>query len=173
MTDNDFIIIVAVVIFVFIIYQKNKKKDNKWADSAVGKNKIIDHLNNYKLTKHMYKKFDEKPQPEVEWNKHLEESFKKSFLSVQRGNRSKKGEIDLNIGRGRCGLELKWAKSLKSTGGSDRARSQLKRYQEGKEYRIIILVVAGFSNEKHEVYLQDIEKWADNQDITYYFMEIS
>ena len=172
MTDNG-VILIIIIFIIIVIARLYAKKDGKWADSAVTLEKVKNHLDKYKLTKHMYKKFNEKPQPEVEWNKHLEESFKKSFLSVKRGNPRKKSEIDLAVGKTEFGIELKWASALKSTGGFDRAKGQLERYSKNQDYSNLMLVVAGTISDKHEIYLQDTEKMVKEIGITYYFMEIS
>ena len=173
METSTILIIAGVIIAIIIIVKRNAKKDGKWEDSAVIKERILDVLNKYSLTSSKYNTFKENRQAEVAWNKDLEKHFRKFFLNVKRGSPNKSVEIDLDIGRGKYGIELKWANRINKKKPKNNTIGQIRGYSHDGNYQNLLLVVAGTNEEKHHPYLTDIEETIGQEyNCEYYYMEI-
>ena len=171
---EEIIIIIGVIAVIVWAVKANSKKDGKWDDSAVDKERILEALDNYSLTKRKYNKFKSVRQAEVAWNKDLEEHFSKKFLHVRQGSASKAVEIDLDIGRGKYGIELKWADKISTKTPSRNTIGQIKDYYKNGHYEKLLLVVAGTAEHKHNNFLSDIkEDIKKDYACDYYYMEIT
>ena len=153
----------------------DKKKDlyDKLLDSYVDIDEVFNVLINYKLTKSKYNKFNACRQSEVEWNKDLEKYFSNFFINVKRGNPNKSIEIDLDIGKGEIGIELKWADKINSKNNMSKTYGQIGVYSEDSNYKSLILVVAGTSKYEHNSFILDIaERIKKSYNCDYYYMKI-
>lgn len=172
--DTSNIIFIVIGIFVIItLIRHYSKKDGKWEDSAITGDRIIEALDKYSLTLDKYELFKENRQAEVAWNKDLENYLSNIFLHVKRGSPNKSLEIDLDLGRGKYGIELKWANKINKKNPKNNTIGQIRDYQKDGNYKSLFLVVAGSLEEKHHPYLTDIEETITNEyGCEYYFMEI-
>ena len=112
---NDNVILERVnMLKAFKITYKDKKRnyDNRIIDEFIDKKLVNNALSDYKLTSLKYKKFKKSIQAEVEWTKDLETHLKKYFHTVKRGSQNKPLEIDIDLGSGKAGIELKWADKI-------------------------------------------------------------
>ncbi len=148
------------------LIDREKNIEDKWLDSAVTMNRVIDILIDF----HYDQKLLE--LPEVPLNKILEAYFKEHFESVKKSDTSNKGLIDLTIGneKTKIALELKLARKIKLASESQKCRGQIEDYtkQFGSN---LILVIAGEKGDKQEKYLQECIKKANSLSIKSFFME--
>jgi len=140
-------------IYLFTAYRiifKDKRKDfdNRIQNEYVNSINVLAVLSEYKLTSSKFADFKKKLQAEVEWTKDLETYLKKYFVSVKRGSPNKPLEIDLDIGLGKVGLELKWADKINKNNPMQAVYGQMSGYKRNGNYDSLFLIVAG--NEKLE-----------------------
>ena len=159
----------------FKITLKDIKKDyyNKILDKYIDKGEIIRRVSEYSLTKDKYKQFKKQRQAEVEWNKDLEVFLKKYFQNVKRGNPNKSIEIDIDLGNGMAGLELKWADKINKNNPMNAVVGQIDGYYRNGNYENLFLIVAGFNELLQDPLLMQLEKRIMNtHQCNYIFIEI-
>ena len=150
-------------IYMFKSYKiclKDKRRnfDNKTLDEYAEKNEILKVLSNYKLTEAKYIQFKKNKQAEVEWNKDLEKYLKTHFLNVKRGNPTESIEIDVDLGQGQAGLELKWADKINKNNPMNAVIGQIDGYFRNGNYKELFLVVAGYKDLSQDSFILQLEK---------------
>ncbi len=173
---NENIVLERVQYFKsFKISYKDKKRnyDNKLLDDYIDSEAVIKSLSDYKLTNKKYSEFKKSRQAEVEWNKDLENHFKTYFLNVHRGNPNKSLEIDIDLGSGKVGLELKWADKINKNHPMNNVVGQIGGYKRNGNYKSLFLVVAGVVDLKQDVLILELEnRVRDELGCNFVFIEI-
>lgn len=157
---NDNIILERVYLFkAYQITFRDKKRnyDNKITDEFVDKKLVNKALSDYKLTSLKYNKFKKSVQAEVEWTKDLENHLKKYFLTVKRGSPNKPLEIDIDLGSGKAGIELKWADKINKNNPMQSVYGQMSGYFRNGNYASLFLVVAGTHDLKQNALIIQLE----------------
>lgn len=136
----------------YYIEYVNKKKDgeNRWKDKYVTLNNVWDSINSYKLTKAKYNKFQKHRQSEVQWNNDLLTHLENEFRSVKKGNQ-RYAEIDINVGNGIVGIELKWANKVNTENPKNSTVGQVGAYYDSEKFEYLILLVAGTKADNNPV----------------------
>jgi hypothetical protein len=137
---------------------EKRNYDNKITDEFVDKKSVTNALSDYKMTSLKYKKFKENKQAEVEWTKDLENHLKKYFLTVRRGSPSKPLEIDIDLGSGKAGIELKWADKINKNNPMQSVHGQMNGYFRNGNYGVLFLVVAGTKELEQNALIIQLEK---------------
>jgi hypothetical protein len=159
LNENTYLKKVHYFLSYHILFKdKQRNYDNKILDAFVDKKYVIKALSEYRLTKSNYEKIKKNRQSEVEWNKDLELFLKKHFLTVKKGNPRKSLEVDLDIGYGKVGIELKWADKINKNHPMHDVYGQIGGYYKNGNYNSLILCVAGFQDLKQDVFLLQLQK---------------
>jgi hypothetical protein len=156
--DNVFLERVYMLKAFKIKFKDNKRNyDNKIIDEFVDKKLVNNALSDYKLTSFKYIKFKKSIQAEVEWTKDLETHLKKYFLTVKRGSPNKPLEIDIDLGSGKVGIELKWANKINKNNPMQSVYGQMNGYFRNGNYASLFLVVAGSQDFKQNALIIQLE----------------
>ncbi len=175
LNENTYLKKVHYFLSYHILFKdKQRNYDNKILDEFVDKKYVIKALSEYRLTKSNYEKFKKNRQSEVEWNKDLELFLKKHFLTVKKGNPRKSLEVDLDIGYGKVGIELKWADKINKNHPMHDVYGQIGGYYKNGNYNSLILCVAGFQDLKQDVFLLQLQKMIkDDFNCEYFYVSIA
>lgn len=157
-----------------ITYRDKKRNyDNKIIDKFVDEKTVIKALSDYKFTSQKYINFKKCLQAEVEWTKDLENHFKKYFLTVKRGSPNKPLEIDIDLGSGKAGVELKWADKINKNNPMQSVYGQMSGYFRNGNYESLFLVVAGTNDLKQNAIIIQLENLVKNEfGCNFIFIEI-
>ncbi len=167
--DDTFIWIIAIIVIGVIIFsQKDKltKDKNLIQDADVSTSKVIEHLKLFemKIVENRKNGFTEK-----DYEKQLELYLKGIYqhVTTQKGIEGTNAKaIDLDIGRGKVGLELKPAREVIKEGGSDRLIGQSIKYQD-RQYKEqnLIICLAGSQSEFRNTAISDLEDFLRSKKI--------
>jgi hypothetical protein len=146
------------------IIDSNKNIDGLWIDSVINKDKVMEVLHKFHITKKGLSQMKE-----LDLNKKLEEHFKLFFAVVKKGGASNKGLIDLILGDNKFAIELKLGRELKKSDQADRARGQVDRYKEEFKNNFMF-VIAGTDEDKTEKSVQDLIKKLKDTNTPYYYL---
>ncbi len=146
------------------IIDSTKNSDGLWIDSVINKDKVMEVLHKFSITKKGLTQMKE-----VDLNKKLEEHFKLYFAIVKKGGSSNKGLIDLILGDNKFAIELKLGRELKKSDQADRARGQVDRYKEEFKNNFMFLI-AGTDEDKTEKSVQDVIKKLKDTNTLYYYL---
>lgn len=165
-------------VYMFKAYRiqfKDRKRDfeNRVLNDYVDSKNVISALSEYKFSNSKYNLFKKNIQAEVEWAKDLENHLKKYFVSVRRGNPRKPLEIDLDLGSGKVGLELKWADKINKNNPMQAVFGQMSGYCRNGNYETIILVVAGEKKLKQDSIILQLENLVKRElNCLYFYLTI-
>lgn len=169
-----FIILALLFLLIVAVLIKNNNLKNSESnliqDKDVTLNKVLSALSDFKLQLVEGRKYG---FSELDVEKQMENFCKEIFEHVTRqhgvgGTNSK--NIDLDIGRGRVGIEIKLAKEVIKEGGNDRLIGQVIKYKS-RQYRDnnLIIIVAGMKEEERETSLSDLRDFLNEQKVHYLF----
>jgi hypothetical protein len=149
-------------LFQITIKDSKRNYENKLLDTYIDKNSVINALSDYKLTTSKYNKFKKNVQAEVEWTKDLEAHLKKYFQTVKRGSPKKSLEIDIDLGSGKVGIELKWADKINKNNPMNSVYGQIAGYHRNGNYKSLFLLVAGKKELKQNAFILQLENLVNN-----------
>jgi hypothetical protein len=148
-----------------------KDKDGRIRDGSVTVDNVIDHIEKFKPKRNQKLKFG---YTEREIQKQLYRFLGKYYVHVtmEYGLEGLQGtKIDLDVGNGKVGLELKLAYAVYKSAGLQRLVGQIVEYQETK-YNDDNLVVAvfGTKDEKNDrTMLKKVQERVESKDAHFYF----
>lgn len=172
--DEDFIIILAIVVVGIALYmwlQPKLTESGLLKDESVDTNIVVEALDKFSLIPVEGRK---NGFTENDVEKQLEAYLKNTFEHVTRqhgiaGTNAKR--IDLDIGRGAVGIEIKLATDIIKEIGNDRLIGQVVKYSDrknSKEHRII--VVAGLQHHQRETAYSDLKDFLSTQKVKCIFI---
>ncbi len=167
-----FVIVGALVVLALAASSQIKKNDQGLIkDESVDTDGVINILKEFQIKQIEGRK---NGFTELDIEKQLEENLKSVFEHVTRqhavgGTNVKK--IDLDVGRGRVGIELKLASDVIKEGGNDRLMGQVVKYKN-RQYTNdnLIIAVAGYGYHERETALSDLKDWLLEQKVKYVFL---
>ena len=142
MTNDQLIIAIFAIIVICILLKKHTDKDGKLLDGSVTKNRIITLLRDFSPIPSNKLKFG---YTEKSIQNQLEKFFQKEIQHVTKeyaieGVNS--SQIDLDLGNGAIGIELKLASAVFKEFGKDRLVGQVSKYIDRKydDGNLIVLI---------------------------------
>lgn len=167
------IISIGIIVAISVGWFGFRSKEGRILDKYLTIDRILNELNEFRMKANPKRKdgFTEKDvQDELEkfFNKHFETVHREYALE---GSSVKK--IDFDLGDGNIGIEVKLAREILKEGEWDRAIGQInkyikKKYGDGK----LIVLVAGYEDEKDKSRLREFEADVENQDAIFTFFKI-
>jgi hypothetical protein len=146
-----------------------KDPEGKWIDEVTDVEKVLKEIETFSSS---VKSLTAEWDLETELHKHLKEKFHTVERQFYLGG-AKALKIDLDIGNGRIGVELKLASKLVDSAEKHRFIGQMLDYTS-KRYKPenFILVVAGSREIRDEVSLREIRGFVQ-QKSKFYFLEVA
>lgn len=167
--------IIAIIVaggLVLLILANKTNESGLIKDDYVDTDEVIKALNKFNLKTVEGRK---NGFTEADVEKQLEESLKSIFVHVTRqrgigGTNSK--QIDLDVGRGRVGIELKLASDIIKESGNDRLLGQVMKYKT-RQYsnNNLIVAVAGYGHHERQTAWTDLQEDLSSQKIKYVFLK--
>lgn len=124
-------------------------------------------------------------QHTIKWNDQMTESdieqliaiaLKKYFPAVQRQflisrEKNKRERIDIDLGNGQFGIEVKLAKWLSKTNERNRLLGQIDLYQTRQYHQQnLVVIIAGNPQKQEDFALQEIKAILEKKGVTYFYL---
>ncbi|MBS9770540.1 MAG: hypothetical protein J7F05_08650 [Trichodesmium erythraeum GBRTRLIN201] len=174
--DETTIIAIVIGIIGAILFgsSKKKNKDGKITDKFVDKDSVLDHLDEFKpkLNPKLKFGFTEKSiQKQLcdylrEYYEHVNTEYGIGGLNAIK--------IDIDVGEGKVGIELKLASKLFKTSEFNRLAGQLRQYTNSKydEDNLILGIIGTKDDRKETSWIRQIKDLAEEYEAEVYFIEV-
>jgi len=165
MDTITFCIILGGVLFIlYILLDKSKSNDGKIADSDISISNVKKSLDGFTpiMEKSLKTGYTEK-SIEKQLEKYLRTKYK--TVTTQYNLESISGsQIDIDLGRGILGIEIKIANQILKQANFDRMQGQVMGYKKNYKKNLILLI-CGENEDFEQTRIQDIERFCTEQDV--------
>lgn len=170
MTDEELLIVFVVAVAVLLIFAIGSKTgkmvtvdEHLIQDDDVDVTKVLKRVNELTpqiVTNPRRKMGFTEREIETQLLKHLQETFQSVVRQAPLTDKDVKTRvIDLDVGRGRVGIELKIAHEVVKGDNTGELFRQLDEYRKRRYDKAnVIVAIAGFEEHRRDIRMRDIEK---------------